>query len=542
MSGFARTASKADWVPAAPVALSDNRLWVAAATVLLLSLVQRLYFYTGFYGSDEVTYLGAAVRALSGDFSPTNYIGSIRYGFQLPIAGLMYVFGQTEVVANLWTLSCSIAEIALLILIGNRIVGLRAAALGGLLLGTLPLHVHYAGRLMADPPLALFMTATFLLFWLGQKSGRPFHFLLAGLAAGMVLWIKESTVVFLAIFLTFPVVFRCWNWRWGWMLLGFGAMVGANLLFFNAVAGDPLYAFRIAGGSVSAYSGDDARFASVIDSPLFYPQYLFAKPYHTWLLGYLALAGLLVWARSKHARAEGSDSTGFVVWWSMGMLLLFSLLPVALAPLKLITKQVNYMLMFMAPLALLGGVALAKLKGRSLSAAMVLIIVPAAVLSALEKNVVAVFTANSKATVAFAKQNSGASVYGAIGAQRAANFDALVDPQGQTVRIQAMTGSMNEVGRAGPAYVVFDSETADWGYSRGWARAQAPSCWEPSGTLDAAPELAMPYIFQFFKALAARLPGSIAEKVRGPLSAMTQQKPAYIFRVPGGGCSGASAS
>lgn len=536
MSDFARTASKADWVPAAPVALSDNRLWVAAATVLLLSLVQRLYFYTGFYGSDEVTYLGAAVRALNGDFSPTNYIGSIRYGFQLPMAGLMYMFGQTEAIANLWTMLCSMVEIALVILIGSKIVGLRAAVLGGLLLGTLPLHVHYAGRLMADPPLALFMTATFLFFWLGQNSGRSIHFLLAGLAAGMVLWIKESTVVFLAIFLTFPLVFHCWNWRWSWMLLAFGVMVGANLSFFSAVAGDPLYAFRIAAGSVSAYTGADVRFASVIDSPLFYPQYLFAKPYHTWLLGYVALAGLLVWARLKYARAADVASTGFVVWWGVGMLLLFSLLPVSFVPLKLITKQVNYMLMFMAPLAMLGGVALAMLGERALALALVVIVLPAAVLSAMEKNLIEVFTANSKATVAFAQANPGATVYGSIGAQRAAYYEALVTRSGVRAPIKAMLGSMDDVRPAGSAYVVFDDETASWGLAGGWRREAAPSCWVQSGVLSADPKFALPGIFKLIQDAGNGFPLPFGQKLVQQIDRLMMPEPAYLFRVPNGGC------
>lgn len=536
MSDFARTPPQEGWLPAAPVALSDARLWVAAAVVVLFSLVQRTYFYTGFYGSDEVTYLAAAVRALNGDFSPTNYIGAIRYGFQLPIAGLMYVFGQTEAVANLWTMFCSMAEVALLILIGSQIVGLRAAVLGGLLLGTLPLHVHYAGRLMADPPLAFFMTAAFLLFWLGQKSGRPFHFLLAGLAAGMVFWIKESTVVFLATFLTFPFVFRSWNWRWGWMLLGFGLMFGGNLLYFKSVAGDPIYVFRIAGGAVSAYTGADVRFASVIDSPLFYPQYLFVKLYHTGLLGYLALAGLLVWARHHYARAAGVAPTGFVVWWVMGMLLLFSLLPVSFAPLKLITKQVNYMLMFMAPLALLGGVALATLRGRALSLAVAVLVLPAAVLSAMEKNLVEVFTANSKATVAFVHANPGATVYGANGAQRAAIYEALVKRSDVRAPIKPMLGPMEDVGQQGTTYVVFDDEAASWGLAGAWRRDAAPLCWIQSGVLKGEPKLALPLIFELFREAAYKFPEPFGQKLVQELDHLMVPKPAYLFRVPSGGC------
>lgn len=538
MKELALDAQKGRWFAAEPVDLSDRRLWIAAAAILLFSLAQRLYFYSGFYGSDEVTYLAAAVRALNGDLSPTTYIGAIRYGFQLPVTGLMFVFGQSEAVANLWTLICSLAEVVSLVLIGNFIVGFRAAVLGGLLLGTLPLHVHYAGRLMADPPLAFFMTATFLLFWLGQRQNRSTCFFAAGLAAGMVLWTKESTTVFLATFLAYPVVFRCWNWRWGWMVLGFALMLGANLLFFNAISGDPLYAFRIAGGSVSAYTGDDVRFASVIDSPFYYLQYLLLKPYHTWLLGFLAVAGLAVFVRGRYRRTPDATSASYVVWWCFGMLILFSALPVSFAPIKLITKQVNYMLMLMAPLALLGGVALAGLQRRTLVPALGLIVVPAAILSAMEKNVVEIFTANSQATVGFAKAHPGVTVHGAIGAQRAAVFDALVDPRGEHVRIADMNGPIEAVGREGGAYVVVDTETAAWGYKKAWRPESIPRCWVSDGVLDARPDLALPAVFAGFRRVAQSMPGSLGGKVVQHIDALTVQKPALLFRVPAGGCGG----
>lgn len=538
MKVLALQAPKARWFADEPIELSDRRLWISAAAILLLSLAQRLYFYTGFYGSDEVTYLAAAVRALNGDFSPSTYIGSIRYGFQLPMTGFMFMFGQSEAVANLWSLACSLAEIAFVILIGNLIVGFRAAVLGGLVLGTLPLHVHYAGRLMADPPLAFFMTATFLLFWLGQKRDQALYFLAAGLAAGMVLWTKESTVVFLVIFLVYPIVFRCWNWRWGWMVFGFGLMLGANLLFFTQVAGDPLYAFRVAGGAVSSYTGDDARFASAIDSPLFYAQYLFAKPYHTWLLGYLALVGLFNLARDRYRDGLGATSASYLVWWCLGMVVLFSVLPVSFEPIKLITKQVNYMLMFAAPLALLGGLALARLHGRSLGLAMALLLLPALVLSAMEKNVIEIFTTNSKATVAFAKAHPGVAVHGSIGAQRAAGFDALTAPQGEHVRIASMTGPIDGVGRMGAAYVIFDKETEAWGNTRGWSAESVPKCWVPSGVLKAQPDLALPAVFGLMQNLVRWIPGHLGGKIAQQIDSLTVQQPALLFRVPAGGCSG----
>lgn len=538
MKELALDAPKGRWFAAEPVDLSDRRLWIAAAAILLFSLAQRLYFYSGFYGSDEVTYLAAAVRALNGDLSPTTYIGAIRYGFQLPVTGLMFVFGQSEAVANLWTLICSLAEVVSLVLIGNFIVGFRAAVLGGLLLGTLPLHVHYAGRLMADPPLAFFMTATFLLFWLGQRRGQSGLFFLAGLASGCVFWIKESTIIFLLVFLTYPVFFRRWNWRWAWMVCGFLLVFGGNLIFFWRIAGDPFYVFGIMKGAASIYTGADPRLVSLADAPQFYLTYLFAKPFHTWLVGYLALGGLIACSAGRKDGCRDTHAVGFVLWWAAGMLAVFSLFPVALHPFKLIMKQVNYMLMFLAPLALLGGVALAGLRRRTLVPALGLIVVPAAILSAMEKNVVEIFTANSQATVGFAKAHPGVTVHGAIGAQRAAVFDALVDPRGEHVRIADMNGPIEAVGREGGAYVVVDTETAAWGYKKAWRPESIPRCWVSDGVLDARPDLALPAVFAGFRRVAQWMPGSLGGKVVQHIDALTVQKPALLFRVPAGGCGG----
>lgn len=504
--------------------------------LLGLGVVLRLAFYSGFYGSDEVTYLIAAVRALNGDFAPSTYIGSIRYGFQLPMAGFMHLFGQSEATANAWTLVCSLAEIAVVVIIGKQLVGVRAAMLAGLLLATLPLHVHYAGRMMADPPLAFFMTASFLLFWLGQHRGHAVWFFLAGLAAGCVFWIKETTVVYLLLFLIFPLWFRCWNWRWAWMVFAFALVFGANLLFFWHISGDPLYVFRIVRASALNYAAADPKFAMAFDSPIYYLRYLLEKPYHTWLLGYLAFAGLLRWGRAHSERSRDALALHFVAWWALGMLFVFSLLPVGLHPLKLIMKQVNYMLMFAAPLALLGGVVLARAGNRVLAIVLPVALIPAIVLSAMERNVVSVFTANSKAALAVAKDNPQLRVYGSIGAERAAAFDALVHPNERGGDVADMRDWRDDRGRGMTAYAVLDTETTDWGLSRAWRREDIPECWTPAGTIAPKLDLALPWVFSLIREAGAILPGAIGQTVIGQVDSMTKPRPAYLFIISRDAC------
>lgn len=508
--------------------------------VILGAAILRWFFYTGFYGSDEVTYLGAAVRALHGDLSPSSYIGSIRYGFQVPIAAFMAVLGQNTLGANAWTFLCSVAEVALVMLAGKALLGPRAGILAGVVLATLPLHVHYAGRIMADPPLSFFMSLSVVMFWLGQSRDRIGAFFAAGLAAGMVFWIKESTVLYLALFLFYPLLFRVWNWKWAWMLAGFGMMLAGNLAFFWMISGNPFYVFKIAGASVSNYLNDSPGFAMVIDAPSYYFEYLFAKPYHTWLAGFAAAAGLLLWLRDRFSRREDGEGPSFVVWWAVGMVAVFSLLPVSFQPLKLITKQVNYMLVFMAPIALLGGYALAHLEGKRLAGALALLIGPALVLSAMEKNVVSVFTANSKAAVKWAIAHPAVQVYGSTGAQRAAMFHRMMNPDSTAIEIQPLAnlrGVNVSEHAAHEVFAVVDTEMETWGRQRVAGVQGIPSCWIPNGTLQPVDDLVFTKVFEFAMAgLRLVLPKDAGNAVRQRIDALMKPSPAYLFKVESGRC------
>lgn len=157
---------------------------LALAGLLTIALAIRLAFYTGFFGSDEVTYVANAYRLLDGDWQVSSYVGSNRYGMNLPLAAMAFLFGRHEMIANAYPLLCSLGEVALVFHFGRQLLGLRAAVLAALLLALLPLHAHYAGRPMADAPLALMITASFLFFWHGERNGDGRSFVIAGLAAG----------------------------------------------------------------------------------------------------------------------------------------------------------------------------------------------------------------------------------------------------------------------------------------------------------------------------------------------------------------------
>lgn len=507
----------------------SRRDWLAWAALVGLAALLRLASYSGFFGSDEVTYTASAFKLLDGDWTVERYVGANRYGVNLPVAAIAWLFGRNEWAAAAYSMSASVAEVAILSWFGMRVFGFRAGLLAGLLLACLPNHVHSAGRLLADAPLGLTMTASFALFWYGFKRGSRVAYLLGGLFAGFSFWIKPATIIYLAVLGLVPLLLRRWHKDWLWFIGGCSAMLLANNLLFLALTGEFWYLFdaireRQASGYLEA--GSDAGL--IVDSPVFYLNYLFVDVYHTWGLGYLALAGIvIVWRRRRDAGPRIGSDDGFVLIWALGLLGLFSLFVVRLDPLLFIPKQTNYMLMFMAPLCLLGGFGLAALRGRALVTALALVLVPSFALAQLHQASIAAFTANSKAAVEWARVRPTVEVFGGSNAYRAGRFDALVrrDTAPATVRDLATLPSAPVPPPGWRRVAIVDLETARWAVSDTIRRLDdVPGCWRRIGTL--AP-VGLGWVARALDALA-----TIVGPLPARLQSLVEPAPAVIYEVP----------
>lgn len=460
-------------------------LWVA---VMTMAVAMRLVFYTGYFGSDEVTYVESAIKLLHGDWAVSDYVGSNRYGMNLPIAGFALLFGQHEWSAAAYSMMCSLLEIALVFGVGRRLVGDRPALLAAVVLASLPTHVHLAGRLMADSPLALTLTASFLFFFDGELRRNRVSYFIAGLAAGFSFWVKQATIFYLLVFLLYPIVFRRWDRRWFWMVGGFAVAVLLNCLLFLLLTGDALFMLKaMKSRQTSGYLEKEAVRDTLGDSPLFYVSHLFAKVHHTWLLAPLALVGLWKGRSIRHARADGRPiGVNVIAFWAIGLISVLSLLPISWRPLMFVPKQTNYMLMFVAPLALLAGCGLAHLRGRWLGLALAVVIVPSILLSALHQSSIHAFTANAKAAAKFASEHPGERVFGNSNPQMAGLFHNLVKPDEPPANILPMADLF---GTRGPdsaaatlpgkgALVVVDLTTLRWGTTDVIRKIEeVPKCW-----------------------------------------------------------------
>jgi hypothetical protein len=451
----------------------------------------------------------------------------------IPVAFSMWLFGPSIASASAWAFVCSLIEVALVYVAGHLLWGRRAAVLAALVIALLPLHVHQAGRLTADPPLATFITLSFLLFWVGEQRKHRVWYLAAGLACGATFWIKQVTILYAGAFAIYALVARRWDWLWVWVAVGASVGVSATFILMWLVAGDPLYTFKVMSTGMETFAA--AKFET---DAWYYFRYLFGKIFHTWLLGFLAVGGILIWIKSR----QRSESTRYVVVWAMALVAIFSFMVASVQPLKLIPKQVNYMTMFIAPLSLLAGFFLATLSKRVLAVMLGVYCTIALALAALEQQVIRVFVANSKATVAFARERTGTPTFAMTNAYRASIFDQLVGGHAMPTEgirplaeLQHVTAAQlgAVMPRAQPvAYAVVDTQTA------GWARSEyigdvkdVPACWRLFSELRASPGGLGRYFVAAGLASIRVLPPALTQKLAPKLNSLQQPKPAFVYEV-----------
>ncbi len=521
-----------------PKADSSGTLGGKAAYVLFgilaVAVILRLLFFNGPFGSDDLVYLTRAVQIAQGDWSSANYNGALRYGFNIPAGVFVYLFGVNLAAANLWPLLCSLAEIAAVYLFASKLWGPRAAFYAAIILAFIPIHVAVATRIHTDPIVSCFLTLSFILFYLAEERRTPGLYLLAGLAMGMVFWVKELAVVTLFAFALYPLFWRRLDMRWGYVVAGGLIMLFAHFALMHFIAGDPFHAFKVITRQVS---GDIIDKGYGEDAIGYYFKYLFFDIKHTWLLGILAAVGLfrLPFSRLKH----GSLPSGlaYIAFWLLALLSILSFTPISFEPLRFVMKQSNYLTLFLAPMALLAGYQLARTP-RWLALSLLLLIASGGfLLAALEQQAYQVFTSNSKAAVTFARAHPGVPIVGSTNNSNIASVYALLDgnpnlarqfrylnefPRG---RVNANIPTIPKIG-----YAVIDQETIDWGVSA-MNLASPPNCWQIVEELKPAGLGVSHRVLEAGITLLTALPQALSERLVTPLNSLTRPKPAHVYRV-----------
>ena len=295
-----------------------------------------------------------------------------------------------------------------------------------MLLAVTPLHVILGSLSLADAPLAFFFTAAMAIFFHAEQSRSKWAYVGAGVALGLSWWIKPHAMVpFTLVFAAYAPAWRTWRREWILLVGAAGAMVAMEFLMFRVKFGDALFGFKVLlGGFSQSYVASDShwgRASAVV---------LLSADVCRWP-GSLApsvagVGGLWMLARSRF-QARDAEWSRRVAFWAVAMVCVFSFLPISLQPFKWIPKQENYALMFVAPLALLGGYALSRLRGCCSSRP-----------SACSRLGLARFRRSShtgsrftirrwQRTVAFAREHPDALVYASSQAVKSAYLDNLLE-------------------------------------------------------------------------------------------------------------------
>ncbi len=387
-----------------------SRRWVdmlLLGALLVMATVIRLWLFRGFRGSDDVIYATRGLEIVAGLWTPSDYNGALRYGVNLPIAAAVSLLGQSEGALAAWGLVCSLGEIAIVYAYALRAWGTRVAVFASLVLATIPQHIDSATNIAADAPFSAMLTLSMILLYFGVISKRAVLLVGAGLAVGFAGWIKpEAAIVFCMPIGIMALTFMQDRSQVIWLVFGAAAAASLNLALFAWAFGDPFYYAHVFDRMIKASVGNTISWQS--DDAFFYFRLLFVDGRTLWLAPMLALLG--GWFAVRTNDPVRRRTGYFTVLWVTLLLLFFSFFVYSLSPLRLIPKQTNYAIIFAAPITVLAGVALARMKTGVAFTFIFLLGIGGLLLAALDGYGHNLHVATHRDTIRFAHANRSAVV------------------------------------------------------------------------------------------------------------------------------------
>jgi hypothetical protein len=214
----------------------------------LLAAAMITFAWTGFFGSDDTSYVGAATGWVNEGFG---YVGSdhwsLRQTLVLPIAAAFKIFGQNELGLVVPFLLYQLGMVVVVYTIVRKHCDTATAAATGVFLITTPFVATGASLALPDIVESFFCVSSLAFFLASLRARRPAVLLvLAGVAAGFS-YLTRETVIFLI--LTYGVLFLAGfgmpRLRYFWMALGFLIVFGGDVAYYASQTGDPLYRLTV---------------------------------------------------------------------------------------------------------------------------------------------------------------------------------------------------------------------------------------------------------------------------------------------------------
>lgn len=283
------------------------RAWLALGALLVVAVVLRLVFFTGFVGSDDSDYLDAAVKLAERGQWRGQDLASSRIGFVGAIAATMRIFGSGEVATVSLPLAASLATHVLVYALGALYFGRGIALLAVALLAPYPLNVVFSTILVPETLLSCLMAGGLLAYEVGARSAgsrRSLLALAAGVLLGLAYLVKEPGALLLAAlmlsWLADAIARRRLQPIWLAVVVGFVAVLTAEMLVGYLASGSAFARLHISADStvLSAAISESEREARPWGV---YPRSMFFSIYAVGFFFYLVIAAL-VWSSVRGLR------------------------------------------------------------------------------------------------------------------------------------------------------------------------------------------------------------------------------------------------
>ncbi len=213
------------------------------------SVLLSLFCYTGYYGSDDMVYLGTIKRLARGD-SIDFVLGAERFALLLPAVPVAWLTNGSNF-AIIFSFALYFPVLVLLVyLLAGAIHDQTVARLAALVTMTSPLVYVFAGAILPDIPLTVWMTAALLFccdLWRSPSAGWRRQAMIcaaAGLCAGLAYSVKQTGLLIVlpcgaAIFLSCRPRFSPRMFSLGLaFLVGFGLVFLGEALLLYTLTGD----------------------------------------------------------------------------------------------------------------------------------------------------------------------------------------------------------------------------------------------------------------------------------------------------------------
>lgn len=518
--------------------IKKNNYLLEVLSIVVLALFVRIAFFNGPMGSDDVVYLARSIDVADGHWSGANYNGALRYGYNIPSGFFIYIFGLNEFTANIWPLLCSCIEITAVFLFARKYFGRKAALLAGLFLVFMPLHVAVSTRYHADPVVSMFLTLSFIFFYKAECENSKLYYFITGILLGCVFWTKELVAVTFIAFLIYPIYIRKIKVEWVYLFYGGLVMLLGHFLLMHIINGDPLHAFKVVLGQINSSFLEAGRGE---DSPWYYFYYLFIDIKHTWVVPIFSLFIIYFLLSSN---LINNDALKYSIFWLMSLLIVLSFFPVSFDPYRFVMKQSNYLTLFLAPLALISGVAISMMSNSIIFILNIIIIFGGLILSALEQQSHQNFTANSRSLIEFSKTSHAKYIYGTKNNSNIYCFSMLINNR------ECKNSKINELSKMpsinigkfkenknmesnDAVYVILDMETISWGNNVSLKPESVPACWVSKGKLKPASYgLGKEILSAIRKGVVMIKHENLSRIILASIDDLYFPKPAYIYAIP----------